>query len=120
MADLPSAPAFGLVAGEASGDNLGGALIRALAAREPQLRCYGVAGPRMTEAGCEAWYPSDTLAVMGLAEILGHLPRLLRLRSELVERFTEAAPDAYIGIDSPEFNLRMSAALRARGIPTVQ
>ena len=120
MADLPSAPAFGLVAGEASGDNLGGALIRALAARHPQLRCYGVAGPRMTEAGCEAWYPSDTLAVMGLAEILGHLPRLLRLRSELVERFARAAPDAYIGIDSPEFNLRMSAALRARGIPTVQ
>jgi lipid-A-disaccharide synthase len=120
MADLPHAPAFGLVAGEASGDNLGGALIRALAAREPQLRCYGVAGPRMTEAGCEAWYPSDTLAVMGLAEILGHLPRLLRLRRDLVERFAQAAPDAFIGIDSPEFNLRMSAALRSRGIPTVQ
>ena len=120
MAGQPSAPSFGLVAGEASGDNLGGALVEALLAREPQARCFGVAGPRMAGAGCEAWYPSETLAVMGLAEILGHLPRLLRLRSELVERFARAAPSAYIGIDSPEFNLRMSAALRARGIPTVQ
>jgi len=54
----------------------------------------------MTEAGCEAWYPSDTLAVMGLAEILGHLPRLLRCAASWSTRFTEAAPDAYIGIDS--------------------
>jgi lipid-A-disaccharide synthase len=120
VAGEPRALSFGLVAGEASGDNLGGALVHALVAREPQARCYGVAGPRMVEAGCEAWHPSETLAVMGLAEILGHLPRLLRLRNELVERFAEAAPAAYIGIDSPEFNLRMSAALRARGIPTVQ
>lgn len=113
-------PAFGLVAGEASGDNLGGPLIRALADRLPGARFYGVAGPRMTESGCAEWYPADALAVMGLAEILRHLPRLLRLRRELLAGFERAAPDAFIGIDSPEFNLRLAAALKRRGIPTVQ
>jgi len=114
------APAFGLVAGEASGDNLGGPLIRALAARAPAARFFGVAGPRMAEAGCESWYPAESLAVMGLAEILRHLPRLLRLRRELLERLAAARPDAFIGIDSPEFNLRVARALKQRGVPTVQ
>jgi lipid-A-disaccharide synthase len=112
--------AFGLVAGEASGDNLGGPLIQALAAREPGAGFYGVAGPRMVAAGCEAWYPADALAVMGLAEIVRHLPRLLRLRRQLLGRLLAAQPAAFIGIDSPEFNLRMARALRRRGIPTVQ
>ncbi|MDQ1342570.1 MAG: lipid-A-disaccharide synthase [Pseudomonadota bacterium] len=113
-------PAFGLVAGEASGDNLGGPLIEALAERAPNSRFFGIAGPRMAEAGCEAWFSADELAVMGLAEIVRHLPRLLRLRRELLERFAATAPDAYVGIDSPEFNLRVAAALKRRGIPTVQ
>ena len=68
-------PAFGLVAGEASGDNLGGPLIGALAERAPGSRFFGIAGPRMAEAGCEAWFSADELAVMGLAEIVRHLPR---------------------------------------------
>jgi len=113
-------PAFGLVAGEASGDNLGGPLVHALAERLPGASFAGVAGPRMEEAGCIAWWPADSLAVMGLAEILKHLPRLLRLRRELLRRFVDARPDAFIGIDSPEFNLRVAAALKRRGIPTVQ
>jgi lipid-A-disaccharide synthase len=113
-------PAFGLVAGEASGDNLGGPLIEALADREPGSRFFGIAGPRMAEAGCEAWFSADELAVMGLAEIVRHLPRLLRLRRDLLQRFAATAPDAYVGIDSPEFNLRVAAALKRRGIPTVQ
>jgi len=113
-------PAFGLVAGEASGDNLGGPLIEALAERAPGSRFFGVAGPRMAEAGCEAWFSADELAVMGLAEIVRHLPRLLRLRRDLLQRFAATAPDVYIGIDSPEFNLRVAAALKRRGIPTAQ
>jgi len=115
-----SGPAFGLVAGEASGDNLGGPLVRALASRCPGSRFFGVAGPRMAEAGCETWYPADALAVMGLAEILKHLPRLWRLRRELMQRLEAARPDAYVGIDAPEFNLRVAAALKQRGVPTVQ
>jgi lipid-A-disaccharide synthase len=109
-----------LVAGEASGDNLGGGLLRALRARQPMLRAFGVAGPRMVEAGCEAWVSYEELAIMGLAEILKHLPRLLRLRRDLVARLLEVRPDVFVGIDSPEFNLRVAAQLKARGIPTVQ
>jgi lipid-A-disaccharide synthase len=112
--------AFALVAGEASGDNLGGTLVHALGLRASGARFFGVAGPRMIEAGCEAWYPAEALAVMGLAEILRHLPRLLRLRRDLRERLVGAAPDVFIGIDSPEFNLRLAADLKRRGIPTVQ
>jgi lipid-A-disaccharide synthase len=114
------AAAFGLVAGEASGDNLGGPLIRALMESAPGARFFGVAGPRMQEAGCEAWYPSDALAVMGLAEIVRHLPRLLRVRRDLLARFAAARPDAFVGIDAPEFNLRVAAALKRAGIPAVQ
>jgi len=120
VAGSSGAPAFGLVAGEASGDNLGGPLIRAITELAPGSRFCGVAGPRMIEAGCEAFYPSDALAVMGLVEILRHLPRLLRLRRDLLERLGAAGTDAFIGIDSPEFNLRVAAELRRRGVPTVQ
>jgi lipid-A-disaccharide synthase len=111
---------LGLVAGEASGDNLGGGLLRELHAREPALRAFGVAGPRMVEAGCEAWVSYEELAIMGLAEILRHLPRLLRLRRDLVARLLAARPDVFVGIDSPEFNLRVAAQLKSAGIPTVQ
>jgi lipid-A-disaccharide synthase len=109
-----------LVAGEASGDNLGEGLLRALHARQPTLSAFGVAGPRMVEAGCAAWVSSEELAIMGLAEILQHLPRLLRLRRDLVARLLAARPDVFVGIDSPEFNLRVAAQLKAQGIPTVQ
>ena len=119
MSDLGEVKAA-LVAGEASGDNLGGGLLRALHARQPALRAFGVAGPRMVEAGCEAWVASEELAIMGLAEILKHLPRLLRLRRDLVARLLQAQPDVFVGIDSPEFNLRVAAQLKAQGIPTVQ
>lgn len=120
MTDVPQAGGFGLVAGEASGDNLGGPLIEALAARLPGSRFFGIAGPRMTAAGCEPWYPVEELSVMGLGEILRDLPRLLRLRRTVVERLTMARPDAYIGIDSPEFNLRVARAMKSLGIPAVQ
>jgi len=109
-----------LVAGEHSGDALGAALIGALRARQPALECFGVAGPKMVAAGCEAWADSEQLAVMGLAEVVAHLPRLLRLRAALRRRLRAARPDVFIGIDAPEFNLRLAAQLRARGIRTVQ
>src|SRR5450759_3377600 len=77
---------IGMVAGESSGDQLGAALIHALRARVPGIECFGVAGPRMIAAGCETWASAEELAVMGLAEVIPHLPRLLRLRHELVVR----------------------------------
>jgi len=110
----------GLVAGEHSGDTLGAALIAALRARVPQVRCFGVAGPKMIAAGCEAWAGAEELSVMGLTEVLTHLPRLLRLRTMLARRFIGARPDVFVGIDSPEFNLRLARRIRNAGIRTVQ
>ena len=110
----------GLVAGESSGDTLGAALIHALRARIPDVECFGVAGPKMIAAGCEPWASADELAVMGLAEIVHHLPRLLRLRKSLLDRFTAARPDVFVGIDSPEFNLGVAKRLKQRGLKTVQ
>lgn len=110
----------GIVAGEHSGDLLGAALITALRERVPQLQCFGVAGPKMIAAGCEAWAPAESLSVMGLAEVLAHLPRLLRLRGELARRFAAARPDVFVGIDSPEFNLTLAHRLKRAGIRCVQ
>lgn len=110
----------GIVAGELSGDLLGAALITALRAQVPDAQFFGVAGPKMIAAGCEPWAAADELAVMGLAEVLRHLPRLLKLRSSLVERFRAARPHVFVGIDSPEFNLGLARRLKAEGFKTVQ
>jgi lipid-A-disaccharide synthase len=120
LSESARAPLIALVAGEASGDTLGAALIDALRQRWPQARFCGVAGPKMTAAGCEVWAEAEELAVMGLTEILRDLPRLLRLRRQLQARLLQARPDVFIGIDAPEFNLRLERALKARGLRTVQ
>jgi lipid-A-disaccharide synthase len=109
-----------LVAGELSGDLLGGSIVRALRLRlPPEARIYGVAGPRMIEAGCEAVESIDQLSVMGLAEVLPAIPRLLRLRARLVERFAADRPDVFVGLDAPDFNLGLARRLRARGLHTL-
>ena len=109
-----------LVAGEASGDLLGAALITALRELYPDARFTGVAGPRMIAAGCSVLAHCEELSVMGLAEILRHLPRLWRLRRRLLQAFADEPPDVFIGIDAPEFNLGLARRLKQRGLPTVQ
>lgn len=109
-----------LVAGEQSGDQLGAALIRELRARTPEAGFMGIAGARMIAEGCECWERSEQLAVMGLVEVLRHLPGLLRLRSRTARRLLETRPDVFIGIDAPEFNLGLARRLRAAGLRTVQ
>jgi lipid-A-disaccharide synthase len=111
---------IGIVAGESSGDQLGAALIDALRVRVPELECFGVAGPKMIAAGCRAWVGAEELAVMGLTEIIPHLPRLLRVRHALIRRMRAAAPDVYVGVDYKEFNLSVARKLKASGIRTVQ
>ncbi len=108
-----------LVAGEASGDQLGAGLIRAIRERVPDASFEGVAGPAMVEAGCEQWEPSESLAVMGLIEPLAHIPRLIRLRRALARRWRASPPDVFVGIDAPDFNLGLEKKLRHFGIRTV-
>jgi lipid-A-disaccharide synthase len=112
-------PLIALVAGELSGDLLGAALIQALRRRFPKARFYGVTGPQMREAGCETVASIDILSVMGLAEVLPALPRLFRLRADLLERFGADRPDVVIGIDAPDFNLGLERRLRQRGLRCV-
>ncbi|HXQ31372.1 MAG TPA: lipid-A-disaccharide synthase [Steroidobacteraceae bacterium] len=109
-----------LVAGETSGDNLGASLIRALRSRRPGLRFEGIAGPQMVAAGCTAWASAERLSVMGLFEVVRHLPELIALRRRTAARALAAAPAAFVGIDAPEFNLSIAARLKRRGVPTVQ
>jgi lipid-A-disaccharide synthase len=110
----------GLVAGEHSGDTLGAALIAALRERVPDVQVFGMAGPKMVAAGCEQWVSSDELGVMGLFEVLSHLPRLLAMRRSLLDRFTRERPDVVVGIDVPDFNLGLEKRLKGRGLRTVQ
>jgi lipid-A-disaccharide synthase len=110
---------FALIAGEASGDVLGAGLIAELRARFPQAEFAGVGGPAMRAAGLEAWHDSQALAVMGLAEVLRHLPRLLKLRATLRKRLLAWKPDVFIGIDAPDFNLGVEQWLKQRGVRTV-
>ncbi len=108
-----------LVAGEASGDQLGAGLIEAARRLHPGLECFGIAGPAMKAAGCRAWHDTEELSVMGLTEVLRHLPRLVRLRRALVGRLLADPPDVFVGIDAPDFNLPLAARVRAAGVPTV-
>lgn len=110
---------LGVVAGEASGDLLGAHFIRALKEGRPRLRAAGIAGPRMCEAGVEAIYPSEKLAVNGYVEVLRHLPELLWIRSRVTRHFLRERPRVFVGIDAPDFNFTLEARLKQAGIPTV-
>ncbi|HEY4560272.1 MAG TPA: lipid-A-disaccharide synthase, partial [Lysobacter sp.] len=125
VAESPSALAahrrvrIAIVAGEASGDLLGAGLIDALRARFPDAEFAGIGGDRMRDSGFDAWWDAGELAVMGLAEVLRHLPRLLRLRRELRRRLLDWRPNVFVGIDAPDFNLPVERWLKQRGIATV-
>lgn len=110
---------FSLVAGEASGDLLGGQLLGGLTQRWPQLATGGIGGPDMARHGFEPWWPYEKLAVRGYIEVLRHYRGIVRIRDELRERLLASPPDAFIGIDAPDFNLGLEESLRVRGIKTV-
>ncbi|MGY1520892.1 lipid-A-disaccharide synthase [Luteimonas sp. A482] len=110
---------IGLVAGEASGDLLGAGLVEQLRLRFPAAEFAGIGGAAMRKAGVDTWHDASELAVMGLSEVLRHLPRLLRLRRGLRRRLLDWRADVFIGIDAPDFNLGLERALKRRGMRTV-
>ncbi len=116
---VQKAPTIALVAGEISGDMLGSALIKQLKILYPQAKFVGIAGERMQKEGAESYFNMDEIAVMGLAEVVKHLPRLLHIRQSLIKRLRAEKPDIFIGIDAPDFNLDVELALKESGIKTL-
>lgn len=107
-----------LVAGELSGDILGAGLMRALKARHPGVAFRGIGGPRMIAEGIDSRFPLETLSVMGLVEVIRHLPGLVRVRRELRRDALAWQPDIMVGIDAPDFNLGLERQLREAGLTT--
>ena len=123
---LPSrggaAPTLAMVAGETSGDLLAGLLLDGLNARWPGLKAGGIGGPQMARRGFDAWWPSDKLAVRGYVEVLRHYREIAGIREQLKTRLLRLGhrPDVFVGVDAPDFNLGLEAALKAQGVKTVQ
>lgn len=119
QARAAAGPLIGIVAGEPSGDLLGGALVRALAKRIPGARFVGIGGPQMAAAGVETLFPLEKLSVRGYVEVLRHYREIIGIRRDLKKYFLQERPAVFIGIDAPDFNLDLESDLKAAGIPTV-
>ncbi len=109
---------LGILAGEASGDILGAAVVRSLGQRQQRLTLSGIGGPLLEAQRLQSLYPMDRLSVFGLVEPLKRLPELLKIRRDVFEQQKQFLPDVFLGIDSPDFNLALEARLRATGIAT--
>ena len=116
---MEKAPTVAIVAGETSGDLLAGLLLGGLKNRWCDLQSFGIGGPHMARNGFEAWWPSDKLAVRGYVEVLRHYREIVGIRDQLKSRLLANRPDIFIGVDAPDFNLDLEAALKANRIKTV-
>lgn len=108
-----------LLAGETSGDILGAGLMKALRRQHPNIEFAGIGGPRMTAEGLVSRVPMERLSVMGLAEVVGRLRELFRIRARYRDWCLHWKPDVFVGIDAPDFNLGLERQLREAGIRTV-
>jgi lipid-A-disaccharide synthase len=116
---MTDSPALAMVAGEASGDLLASLLLGGLRRRWPSLHAAGIGGPKMAREGFDAWWPSDKLAVRGYVEVLRHYREIAGIRDRLAERLLKQRPDAFIGIDAPDFNLGLEARLKTAGLKAI-
>ncbi|HWP20885.1 MAG TPA: lipid-A-disaccharide synthase [Burkholderiaceae bacterium] len=116
---MAHAPRLALVAGEASGDLLAGLLMSGLRQRWPSMQAVGIGGPRMAAHGFEAWWPHEKLAVRGYVEVLRHYREIAGIRRQLGDRLLRERPDAFIGVDAPDFNLGLEERLRAQGLKSI-
>jgi lipid-A-disaccharide synthase len=107
-----------MVAGEPSGDLLAGLLLDGLQARWPAMKAAGIGGPQMLARGFESWWPQEKLAVRGYVEVLRHYAEIAGIRRQLKARLMREWPGLFIGVDAPDFNLDLEAALRSRGMKT--
>ena len=114
-----TAPRFAMVAGEASGDLLAGLLLDGMKAGWPAMTSCGIGGPKMAARGFEAWWPHEKLAVRGYVEVLKHYREIVGIRKQLATRLLASKPDAFIGVDAPDFNLALEAQLKAQGIKAI-
>lgn len=110
---------IGMVAGEPSGDLLAARVMRGIAASAEPGRCQGIGGPAMLEQGFEMWHPMSALSVFGYVDALKSLPRLMHTYLDVKRRWMRHAPDVFVGVDAPDFNLRLELQLRQAGVPTV-
>lgn len=108
-----------IIVGEHSGDILASDLMQALVKLRPDTEFFGIGGPRMQALGFQAWFDMEELAVMGLVEVLGRLPRLLSIRKQVIQNVLAAKPDVVIGVDAPDFNLPVELKLKQAGLTTV-
>lgn len=115
----PLGPKIMLVAGEASGDQLGGRLMAALKARQDHIRFIGVGGPRMEHEGLKSLFPMNEMSVMGLTEVIPHIPHLLKRINQTADFAKSEKPDVVITIDAPDFSFRVGKKLKGKGIPLV-
>jgi lipid-A-disaccharide synthase len=116
---MSPAPRLAFVAGEASGDMLAAHVLSGLKSRHPGLLAFGIGGPNMLGQGFQTWWPQERLAVRGYVEVLRHYPGLWAMRQQLAKRLLHDRPDAFIGVDAPDFNIGLERKLREGGVKTI-